>query len=78
MNFIDPQILREVWWIFAIFYSVFFWGIPMLGMLSNPCAQESKENYWKGVRAIAATLHVSGIIAIALLIYLAPYLFPGI
>ncbi len=76
MNFIDPQRLIEVWWILAIFYFVWCWGLPMLGMLSNPWAQESKANYWKGVRWVSATFHISTIIAIALMWYLAPYMFP--
>jgi len=71
MNFSNP----EVWYIIAIFYSVFCWGLPMIGMLSNPWAQESNANYRKGVLVVSATFHVSAILAVALFLFLEPYLF---
>ena len=77
MNFTDPQRFIELWDIAAITYFVWCWGVPMLAMLTNPWAQESKTNYWKGVRVASAALHVSTIAAIALFWYLEPYLFAG-
>ncbi len=77
MNIFDPQLLLETWYIFAIFYFVFFWGMPMLGMTTNPYVKEH-NCYWKGVLTISATFHVSGVIAVVLFWYVRPYLFPGV
>ncbi len=74
---ITLQSIMDAWYIIAIFYFVFFWGLPMVGMAANPWAQESKVNYWKGVRVVAATFHVSGIVAFTLFWYLSSYLFPA-
>ena len=75
MNITNPQLLIELWYIVAIFYFVFFWGLPMVGMTTNPYVKEH-NCYWKGVVCVAGIFHVSGILAAALMWYLHPYLFP--
>jgi len=82
MNFADPQQLIEVWYIFAIFYFLFCWGLPMLGMCANKWKDEAegaerKRRYWSGVRFFSGCIHVSIILTFVLIHFLNPYLFPG-
>ena len=82
MNITNPEIFLEVWYIFAIVYFVFFWGIPMLGMAANKWkdeadGEERKRRYWSGVRFFSGCFHVATVLAIVLMHILNPYMFPG-
>ncbi len=73
---ITTQMLIDGWLPIAVFYFVFFWGLPMVGMTTNPYVKEH-NCYWKGVVSVAGIFHVSGILAGLLMWYLNPYLFPA-
>ena len=79
---ITLQSVMDAWYIIAIFYTVYFWLLPMLAMSGNKwiCEAEGAEKrkrYWQGVRWASATFHVGTILAIALMWILYPYMFPA-
>jgi len=73
---ITLEMLMNAWLPIIVFYLVWCWGLPMLGLLSNPYAQESRANYWQATRWIVLTMHISTIAAFVLFWYLEPYMFP--
>lgn len=83
MNFTNPQIFLEVWYIFAIVYFVFFWGIPMLGMSANKWkdqaeGEERKRRYWSGVRFFSGCSHGAVVLCGIIIYFLSPYLFTSV
>lgn len=81
MNY-DPQMFIEVWYVFAIGYFAFCWGLPMLGMLSNrwkdeATGEERSRRYWSGVRFFSGSIHVALVLTVILMWQLNPYLFPA-
>ena len=81
----NAQYLLDVVPAIAIFYFIFFWGLPMLGMSTNRWVNEvergtseRKKRYWYGVRYMSGLFHLSAFLAAALFKFvLYPNLFPG-
>ena len=76
MNIFNPQALLDAWYVVAIAYFIWCWGLPMIGMTTNPYVKEH-NCYWKGVRYVSAMFHVATIAAFTLMYFLEPYMFPG-
>ena len=78
MNIFNPELLLASWYLVLGFYLLYFWFVPMMGMLCNQWARQSKRNYWIGALSLVGLFHGSAVIAGFMLWYIAPYAFPGV
>lgn len=72
---ITLEMLMNAWLPITVFYFVYFWFVPMVGMIGNPYVRKN-NCYWRGALTIVGIFHVSGILAGLLFWYLEPYMFP--
>ncbi len=67
-----PEILVPLF----VFYAVFFWVLPMLGVGSNPrkIPVEQLMPYWKAVRQVSGIFHLAAVICVGLVWLAYPYI----